>query len=60
MTATVTEPPAAVTASVVRSSENTQFGGGTVADDWVNVIVWPATHKRGAPRFASRWRQLGG
>jgi hypothetical protein len=49
LTATVTEPPAALTASLARSSEKTQFGEvgevGVVDDwgDWVNLTVWPAT-----------------
>jgi len=42
LTATVNGPPAALTAAVARSSENTQFTGvlvGVDVDDWVTVTV---------------------
>ena len=67
LTATVTEPPAALTASFARSSENTQFGcgfGGVGVvddwDDWVNVTVWPATRSaalRVSPALGSTRRR---
>ena len=67
LTATVNEPPAALTASFARSSENTQFGldlGWScrcpVDDSWVSVTVTPATRSaalRVAPVLGSTRRR---
>jgi hypothetical protein len=43
--ATVIAAPAAATASLERSSVNTQFGDAGVLEDWVSVTVWPATRR---------------